>query len=117
MAGADRLRALLGAEADERKAEVRRRRAEASWLAWTMDEFLRYFYGVGVLAVLLFVPLQMADAWLPFGRPPAMSPALVALLALAFDVAALYMGLGGYTALWRHGGVVDRWIARHDREG
>ncbi len=116
MAVADRPRSFLGAGAEEPKAEARHRRAEASWLAWTMDEFVRYFYGLGVLALLLFVPFQMGDAWLPFGRPRTMSPALVALLAVVFDAAVLYFAIRGYSILWRPDGLVARWLASHDRK-
>lgn len=112
MDGREPHRRILVSRSEAARTEARRRRAEASWSAWALEEFARYFYAIALLAVLFFAPLQMADAWLPSGRVPLVSPAVVALLAFAFDTAALYLGIWGYQILWREGGVVDRAITR-----
>lgn len=103
-------RRSLAGKSDARRAEARRRRAEASWVAWAFEEFLRHFYAIGILAILLLVPLQMGQSWLT-GRP-VLPLAVVAIFAVAFDTAALYLGMYGYQLLWRDGGIVERLIAR-----
>ena len=100
---------------DLARIAARRRRAEASWYAWALDEFARYLYALGMLAVLLFVLLQMAASWYPSGRPAPVEPRVAGALAVAFVGSALYLGVRGYQLLWRPGGLVDRAVAR--REG
>jgi len=97
----------------EAKRDVRRRRAEAPWFEWTLEEFARYLFGLGVLAALVFAPLQMADVWLPVGRPPIVDPAVVAALAMAFEIGAGILAFLAYRFAWGEGGAVDRAIARH----
>jgi len=108
-------RPMLAGRTDAGRAEARRRRAEATWSEWFRDEFLRYFYAIGVLALLLFAPLQMASAWAPSGRPPVISPAIVAILAIAFDTATLYLGISMYMRLWPNDRLVERLFARRGR--
>ena len=98
------------------KAEVRRRRADAPWLEWVLEEFARYLYGLGVVAILIFVPLQMADSWLPSGGPPAVDPAVVAGLAVTFEIAAALLGFLAYRFLWHETGPIARAIARRTRQ-
>jgi len=98
-----------------RREEARRRHAEPTWYAWTLQEFLRYTYLVGAFALFLMIPLQMVEAWLPRGRPPILSPVVVAGFALGFDALAAYLAVRAYMALWGRGGFVDRAVER--REG
>jgi adenosine/AMP kinase len=98
-----------------RREEARRRHAEPTWYEWTLQEFLRYMYLVGAFALFLMIPLQMVEAWLPRGRPPVLSPVVVAGFALGFDALAAYLAVRAYMALWGRGGLVDRAVER--REG
>jgi hypothetical protein len=108
-------RPILAGRTVGERAQARRRRAEATWSEWLRGEFLRYFYAIGLLALVLFVPLQMAGVWASPGRPPVISLALVAVLAIAFDTAALYLGIFGYLRFWPNDGLVDRLFARRER--
>ena len=103
-------------ERADAKAETRRRRAGAPWFEWMLEEFARYLYVLGVVAALIFVPLQMADSWLPGGVPPIMEPAVVAGLAIAYEVAAVLLAFLAYRFLWHEAGPVARAIARLGRK-
>ena len=94
------------------RGEALRRHGESSWFAWMFEEFLRYLYGTGILALALLVPLQMASWWLPVGQPPIVAPGVVAGLAIAFVAAALYFAFLLYRYLWSPGAYVDRLLAR-----
>jgi len=99
-------------EAAARRAERRlaalERHMETSWYEWSLRELARYLYGLGMLIIVLMVPLQMADSWLPPDRPPIVEPPFVAALAILFVATFLYLGVQGYLFLWREGGLVDR---------
>ena len=103
-------------ERADAKAEARRRRAGAPWFEWMLEEFARYLYVLGVVAALIFVPLQMADSWLPSGGPPVVDPAVVAGLAVTFDIAAALLGFLAYRFLWHETGPIVRAIARRARQ-
>lgn len=92
----------------ERRIAALERHMEASWYEWSLRELARYLYGLGVLVVVLLVPLQMVDSWLPANRPPIMDPPIVGALVLLFAATFLYLGVQGYLLLWRKGGLVDR---------
>jgi hypothetical protein len=77
-----------------------------------MREFMRYFYVLGVLALLLMAPLQMVDSWLPVEGPPVVDPAVIVVASIAFALAAGYASWRGYSFLWRDGGYVDRTVER-----
>jgi len=101
-------------EATARRREAARRHAEPTWYAWILREFLRYTYVVVVLTVLLMVPLQMVESWLPRGSPPVLSPVTVGGFALGFVAVVAFLAVRGYPALWGEGGAVDRAIARRE---
>lgn len=110
-------RRMLADRTDAARVEARRRRAEATWSEWFHDEFLRYLYALGVLAVLLFVPLQMVETWLPREGPPLLSPAFVCVLGSVFDAAVLFLGAYGYLFLWRNDGFIERLFVRPEDRG
>ena len=97
----------------DRFASVKRH-AEPGWYEWAVREFVRYMFLLGVLAVLVMVPLQMAASWLPGGRPPVVDPEFVVAFAVAFDASAMYLSLLAYRFLWHPGGYVDGAVARHE---
>lgn len=93
--------------------EQRKRHAEPQWYEWTLREFLRYWYFFGTLAVIVFVPLQIAEAWLPWGAPPVVDPLLADLAMAASGVAVLVAAAFGYLLLWKKDGWIDRAVERH----
>ncbi len=80
---------------------------------WSLLELLRAFYAIAVLALIVFVSLQMEYSLLPDGLPPAADPALVAGAILVFIAVALVAAVFGYFFLWKEGGWIDRAIDRH----
>jgi len=110
-----RFQSRVDTDAEERRKTNDRqvaRHVEVGWFEWTMREFLRYVYLLGLLALVVMGPLQMALAWLPYNGPAVMDPPIVGALAIAFVCAVLYLGQEGYRFLWRQGGWVDRIVAR-----
>ena len=95
----------------------RLRHAMMGWREWMLREFLRYVYGLGVLALLVMGPLQMADSWLPVARAPVIEPAVVGAIAIAFIVGVVYLGYSMYQFLWARDGFVDRVVRRHQAKG
>ncbi len=83
------------------------------WYEWTLREFLRYFYALGILSLIAFVPLQMAESWLPQNGTAAMSPGAVGGVAVVFIVGLLILAGFGYRYLWSEDGLMDRLIERH----
>ena len=107
-----------GGEVRERSAAYRvrlsvDRHAKAGWFEWTLREFLRYLFGIGVLGLLVFVPLQMDLSWLPSDTPPIFDPSLVILLAVLAMLVIGVMAILAYRTMWGDGGWVDRTVARH----
>ncbi|HYT18234.1 MAG TPA: hypothetical protein VEO18_08310 [Thermoplasmata archaeon] len=105
----------LKPEAANRTQRSLERHGETNWYEWTLREFLRYLFGLGVLALIVFVPLQIQLSWLPSNAPPVYDPSLVAVLTV---IAFVLIGVGGllaYRALWGDDGVVERNVARHRR--
>src|SRR5205823_10117846 len=86
-----------------------RRHSELGWTEWTFRELFRYLFGVGVLALVVFVPLQMDQSWLPSGSPALVPPWIVVLLALLAVCGIGALALIGYRALGGPGG----WVHRH----
>ena len=89
------------------------RHAKAGWFEWTLREFLRYLFGIGVLGLLVFVPLQMDLSWLHSDTPPIFDPSLVILLAVLAMILVGVMAILAYRTMWGDGGWVDRTVARH----
>src|SRR5690348_10540001 len=46
------------------------RHGRTGWYEWALREFIRYLFGVGILGLFVFVPLQMELSWLPSDAPP-----------------------------------------------
>jgi hypothetical protein len=84
------------------------------WYEWTLCDLARYFFAVGILALIVFIPLQMKLSWLPPDGSPVVAPALAAALALIAIVASCILGALVYRAVWGHGGWVDRELARRN---
>src|SRR6266568_3245917 len=81
----------LKPEAANRTQRSLERHGETNWYEWTLREFLRYLFGLGVLALIVFVPLQIQLSWLPSNAPPAYDPSLVAILTV---IAFVLIGVG-----------------------
>lgn len=84
-----------------------------SWYEWSLREFARACYVIGVMAVLVFVPIQMEYSWLPYGLPAVLDPTLVGILIVIFVVACILLAIYGYFFLWKEGGWVDLAVVRH----
>ena len=105
----------LKPEAADRTQRSLERHGETNWYEWTLREFLRYLFGLGILALIVFVPLQVQLSWLPSNGPPVYDPTLVAILLV---IALVLIGVGAllaYRTLWGEDGVVERNVARHRR--
>src|SRR5438094_9049437 len=96
----------LKPEAADRTQRSLERHGETNWYEWTLREFLRYLFGLGILALIVFVPLQAQLSWLPSNGPPVYDPTLVSILlviALVQSASAPSSPTercGGQTALW-----------------
>ena len=53
-----------------RKRTILDRHGKPGWYEWTLRELARTLFGIGILALLVFVPLQMKLSWLPSDAPP-----------------------------------------------
>jgi hypothetical protein len=91
--------------------EANRRHLEPGWYEWALREFARYFYVLGILAVLVLVPLQLMAWWMPPRAPAVIDSGLGVSLVVGFVAGVLYFGLRGYSYFWRVGGYVDRTMA------
>ena len=89
------------------------RHGKPGWYEWTLREFARTLFGIGLLALLVFVPLQMKLSWLPSDAPPMSDPALVAILAFVAIVVIVVLALFAYGRLWGERGWVERKVAFH----
>jgi hypothetical protein len=87
--------------------------AGTGWREWILRELFRYVFGLGVLAGVLFVPLQMQYSWLPPDSPPVIDPILVTFFAGLAVILILVAAFFVYRFLWWNDGWVDRQIARH----
>src|SRR5881397_2532773 len=105
----------LKPEAADRTQRSLERHGETNWYEWTLREFLRYLFGLGILALIVFVPLQIQLSWLPAGEPPVYDPTLVAILVVIALVSIGVAALFAYRALWGDDGVMERTVARHRR--
>jgi hypothetical protein len=106
---------MVDLAASSRRRQNLERHGESGWYEWTLREFLRYAYGVGILAIITFVPLQLRQSWLPDQAPPIVNPAIAvafgALVIAGIFAAAVLV----YRALWGDGGWVDRNLERRRR--
>ena len=89
------------------------RHAVTGWYEWTLREFLRYLFGIGILGLIVFVPLQMEFSWLPTDAPPILDPSIVALFAVLAMIGIAVIAILAYRAMWGDGRWVDRKVARH----
>jgi len=92
--------------------ESQSRHLDPGWYEWTMREFVRYFYALGVLVLILMAPLQMVDSWLPAGGPPVVDPVVIGAASVAFAIVVGYASWRAYRFLWREGGYVDQAVER-----
>ena len=86
---------------------------ETGWYEWSLRELARYFFAVGILALVLFVLLQMKLSWLPSDAPPILDPRLVAVLALITIIVIGVLAAFVYRYVWSNEGWVARKLARH----
>jgi len=96
-----------------RKRAILDRHGKPGWYEWTLRELARDLFGIGILALLVFVPLQMKLSWLPSDAPPTFDPALVAILAFVAIVVIIVLALFAYAWLWGERGWVERKVAFH----
>jgi hypothetical protein len=106
---------VLGGKKPYRERSAQERHgASTGWHEWMCRELLRYLFGLGLLAAIVFVPLQMTFSWLPAGQPPVVNPTLVSILAALAVLGMLVLAAFGYRFLWKDGGWADRVIERHE---
>lgn len=90
------------ARIDEAHAEpataMRALRSELPWRDWLVTDFLRYWYLVGVLALLVFVTLGIAQM---YHVRDLLGDAALGVMA----VVTLVLGYIGYRVLWPQGGL------------
>ena len=103
----------VGSDAPTRVRTTLERHGKVGWYEWTLREFIRYIFGIGILGFLLFVPLQMELSWLPNNAPPSFDPSVVVVFAVLAVTAIGVMAILAYRTMWGDGGWVDRSIARH----
>ena len=101
-------------EAVDRDRKLQRHR-DAGWPEWALRELLRYFYGVGVLALVVIGSLQIGAMAPPSGGPEGVPLPAVALIALVFVVGVTYLAARAYLFLWAKGGWVERFLVRRGR--
>ena len=92
-----------------------RRHMGAGWPEWTLRELLRYFYGVGVFAVVVIGSLQIGAMASPSGGAEWIPLPGVALISVVFVVGVTYLAARAYLSLWAKGGWVDRFLDRRGR--
>ncbi len=98
----------------ERHRAAMARHADPGWYEWGLREFIRYWYVLGVLAVALFVPLQIEFSFGATDTSPGANPVLLGLAMLAAAAALIVGGVFGYLYLWKPQGWVDRAVERHE---
>ena len=76
-----------------------------TWKTWLLQEYARYWYGLGVILVFVFGDAELARVGGPFGAIQ-----IVGLFLLSIAVAA--GGLAGYVALWRRDTEAAQWMLR-----
>ncbi len=86
---------------------------EPGWYEWTLKQFARYWYVLGLLALVLLVPLQIEQGLTPPGANLPPDPTVAGVAMIAGAVACLVAGAAGYWYLWKPDGWVDRSVARH----
>ncbi len=80
---------------------VRVLRKHLPWKDWFMSDFLRYWYGIGVLMAFVFTVLGLAAAF-------HVSDAVGAIFVLACGVGVVLLGYLGYRLLWPEGVLTRR---------
>ncbi len=106
-------RVLVNPSAPSRRQISLERHGETGWYEWTLRELLRYFFGLGILALLVFIPLQMEVSWVPSNSPAVLDPALVPLFALTAVVVIGVLAFLAYRSVWGDNGRVERRLARY----
>jgi hypothetical protein len=106
-----------GAAPLDRERMKREWRAETGWFEWMLRELARYLFGVAILALVVFVPLQMKLSWLPTDAPPILVPSVVAILAVLAIGSIGVLGAFAYRAVWGDSGWVDREVGRRKQPG
>ncbi len=89
-----------------------KRHADPGWPEWILRELVRYFYGVGVFAVVVIGFLQIGAIAAPPDDPTGVPASEVALIAVVFVAGVMYLAARVYLFLWAKGGWVDRYLVR-----
>ena len=76
-----------------------------TWKTWLVQEYARYWYGLGVILVLVFSVAELARIGAPFG-------AIQVVGLFLLSIALVAAGLAGYVALWRRDTKAGQWILR-----
>src|SRR3989442_11402286 len=105
--GAIRLRS----DAPPRVRTSLERHGKTGWYEWALRELVRYVFGIGVLGLILFVPLQMEQSWLPSNAAPVFDPAVVALFAILAIALIGTVAILAYRTMWGDDGWVQRRVA------
>ncbi len=77
-------------------------RTHLSWRDWLLYDFLRYWYGIGALALLVFSVMHIAWA---FGVDDPLGLAALAVVAVLIAAAEVVL----YLAIWPHGAFTEGW--------
>jgi hypothetical protein len=75
------------------------------WKTWLLQEYARYWYGLGVVFVLVFSVAEFARLGAPLG-------ALQSVGLLLFGIVVIAAAFAGYIVLWRRESEAARWIFR-----
>lgn len=76
-----------------------------SWRTWILHELARYWYGLGVLVLLVFGVAEVARRGAPLG-------VLEVVGLFLLSIAVIAGGLVGYVMLWRRDTSGAQWIIR-----
>ncbi len=98
----------------QHREDQRLRHAEPGWYDWLLREFARYWYMVGVLAVVVLVPLQIEASFTPSDASPVAISPIVVLAMLGAAIALIVAGAIGYRQIWMEDGLVERAIERRE---
>jgi len=94
------LRSIEDPRMDDSEA-VRVLRKHLTWKDWLVSDFLRYWYGIGVLAAFVFTVLGLAEAF-------HVRDTVGVFFVLACGVFVLVLGFYGYRLLWPEGILTKR---------
>lgn len=76
-----------------------------TWRTWFLQEYARYWYGLGVLLLVVFAVAELARLGAPLGGFQILGLVLLSIGVLA-------TGVAGYLIIWRRDSEATRWMLR-----